>query len=172
MGRKSRSNCSGNPDGTSVRGVIGPLKMVPGRSAIVLTVAAVVAFTLPILGAGCGSEPVEVDKAANYTPETLAQELILRYRALKPNAKTPGRGPIKKASGAAVSKKSAQPTTKKRGSATIDDVLEDIGSKIALVKGSSPAATTQKMTETIVSDRSLSDSDKKALSELVGRLAD
>jgi hypothetical protein len=146
--------------------------MVPGRSAIVLTVAAVVAFTLPILGAGCGSESVEVDKAANYTPETLAQELILRYRALKPDAKTPRRGPIKKASGAAVSRKTAPPTTKKRGSATIDDVLEDIGSKIALVKGSSPAATTQKMTETIASDSSLSDSDKKALSELVGRLAD
>jgi hypothetical protein len=171
MVRKSRSICSGNPDGTSVLGVIGPFKMVPGRSAIVLTVAAVVAFTLPILGAGCGSESVEVDKAANYTPETLAQELILRYRALKPNAKTPSRGPIKKASGAAVSKKSAPPTTKKR-SATIDDVLEDIGAKIALVNGSSPAATTQKMTETIASDSSLSDSDKKALSELVGRLAD
>jgi hypothetical protein len=172
MVRKSRSICSGNPDGTSVLGVIGPFKMVPGRSAIVLTVAAVVAFTLPILGAGCGSESVEVDKAANYTPETLAQELILRYRALKPDAKTPRRGPIKKASGAAVSRKTAPPTTKKRGSATIDDVLEDIGSKIALVKESSPAATTQKMTETIASDSSLSDSDRKALSELVGRLAD
>jgi hypothetical protein len=152
--------------------VMGTLRMVPGRSASMLTVAAVVAFTLPIFGAGCGSEPFEVDKAANYTPETLAQELILRYRALKPNAKTPGRGPIKKASGAAVSKKSAQPTTKKRGSATIDDVLEDIGSKIALVKGSSPAATTQKMAESITSDSSLSDSDKKALSKLVGRLSD
>jgi hypothetical protein len=66
--------------------VMGTLRMVPGRSASMLTVAAVVAFTLPIFGAGCGSEPFEVDKAANYTPETLAQELILRYRALKPNA--------------------------------------------------------------------------------------
>ena len=146
--------------------------MVPRRSAIMLTVAATVVITLPILGAGCGSEQVEVDKAATYTPDSLAQELILRYRALKPDAKTASRRPIKKSAGAAISKKTAPPTTKKQGSATIDDVLEDIESKIALVKGSSPAETTKKMSETIASDGSLGESDKKALTELVGRLAD
>ena len=146
--------------------------MVPRRSAIMLTVAAAVVLTLPILGAGCGSEQVEVDKAATYTPDSLAQELILRYRALKPDAKTASRAPIKKSAGGAVSKKSAPSATKKQASTTIDDVLEDIGSKIALVTGSSPAATTKKMSETIASDGSLGDSDKKALTELVGRLAD
>jgi hypothetical protein len=137
-----------------------------------LSVAAAVVLTLPFLGVGCGSEQVEVDKAANYTPDSLAQELILRYRALKPDAKTASRRPIKKSAGGEISKKSAPSTAKKQGSATIDDVLEDIGSKIAIVKGSSPAETTKKMTEAIASDGSLGDSDKKVLTELVGRLAD
>jgi hypothetical protein len=137
-----------------------------------LTVAAAVVLTLPILGAGCGSEQVEVDKAATYTPDSLAQELILRYRALKPDAKTASRRPIKKSAGATIRKKTAPPTTKKQGPTTIDDVLEDIGSKIPLVTGSSPTETTKKMSETIASDGSLGDSDKKALTELMGRLAD
>ena len=146
--------------------------MVPRRSAIMLTVTAAVVLTLPILGGGCGSEEVEVDKAATYTPDSLAQELILRYKTLKPSAKTASRAPSKKSSGGAVSKKSAPSTTKKQDSPTIDGVLEDIGSKIALVKGTSPAETTKKMSEAIASDGSLGDSDKKALTELVGRLAD
>ena len=74
--------------------------MVPGRSTVLLAVAAAVVLALPILGAGCGSEQVEVDKAATYTPDSLAQELILRYRALKPDAKTAKRGSVKKSAGA------------------------------------------------------------------------
>ena len=146
--------------------------MVPGRSTVLLAVAAAVVLALPILGAGCGSEQVEVDKAATYTPESLAQELIFRYRALKPDAKTATRGSVKKSAGAAVSKKSAPSATKKQASTTIDDVLEDIGSKIALIKGQSPTETAKKMSETIASDGSLGDSDKIALTELVGRLVD
>ena len=143
-----------------------------------LTVAAAVVLTLPILGAGCGSEQLDVDKAATYTPDSLAQELILRYRALNPDSRTSTRRPKNKKSKADsaarpdLDKKGAVRTPKKRASATIDEVLDDIDSKVPLVKGSSPSETTKIMSETIASDGSLGDSDKKALTELVGRLAD
>jgi hypothetical protein len=151
--------------------------MLPGRSAITLTMAAAVVVTLPVLGAGCGRGPDEYDPAANYTPEAVAQELILRYRALSSDAKTSSRGPGRRMSAAAIAArdqadhKAKTRTTKKRGPTTIDDVLEDIDSKIALVKGTSRAETTKKVIETIASDSSLSDGEKKNLTELVGRLA-
>jgi hypothetical protein len=151
--------------------------MFPGRSAIMLTMAAAVLVTLPVLGAGCGSGPDEFDKAANYTPEAVAQELMIRYRALRPDAKTSSRGPGRRMSAAAIAArdkadhKSKTRTTKKRGPTTIDDVLEDIDDKIALVKGTSRAETTKKVIETISSDSSLPDGEKKTLTELVGRLA-
>jgi hypothetical protein len=163
--RQSRMTGSHDRDGTR-------FKMVSGRTAVMLTAAAAVVLVLPILSAGCGSGTVEIDQAANYSPESLAQELILRYRALKPDARTASLRTIKKSSAPAVSKKTAPSTTKKHRAASIDDVLEDIESKITLVKGSSPAETTRKMIETIASDGLLSDSEKKSLTEIVGRLAD
>ena len=84
----------------------------------------------------------------------------------------PSAGPSRNRPAPAVSKKSAPSATKKQASTTIDDVLEDIGSKIALIKGQSPTETAKKMSETIASDGSLDDSDKIALTELVGRLVD
>jgi hypothetical protein len=150
--------------------------MFRGRSAVMLTVAAVIVFILPMLVAGCGSPPAEFDSAANYTPDSLAQELILRYRALAPNAKSSERGTIKKtvvANQSQLSKKAAVRKTKgKSGPTTIDNVLDDIESKLTLVKGLSPAETTRKMIENISNDNSLPEADKKSLTEYVGRLAD
>jgi hypothetical protein len=152
--------------------------MIVGRSAIMFTTAAVVVLALPVLGAGCGSEPAEFDQAANYTPKALAEELILRYRALNPDAKTSKRGAANKVSAAAIAardkadRKAVTRTTKKRGPTTIDDIVEDIGYKMALIRGTSRARTAEQMIETISSDNSLAPSDKKVLSEMVGRLAD
>ena len=142
-----------------------------------MTAAVAVVFRF-CSSAGCGSEPTEIDKLANYTPETLAQELILRYRALNPEGKKSNRGPGVKLSEAAIAardkanlKKKAQ-MTKKSPSATIDDLLEDIRFKITLIKGMSAAETTKKMMDTISSDSSLPAGEKKSLTVLVGRLAD
>ncbi len=152
--------------------------MFPRRSAIVLTAEVALVLILASAGPGCGGDPPEYDKAANYTPESLAQELIIRYRALNPDSRTSSRRPKNKKSKADsaarpdLDKKGAVRTPKKRASATIDEVLDDIDSKIALVKGTSPAETTKKMNETIASDGSLTDGEKKTLTELVGRLAD
>ena len=57
------------------------------RFPIRAAVAAV--LLLPVLGSagGCGPAASEVDSAARYTPESLAQELAFRYRALTPEAK-------------------------------------------------------------------------------------
>jgi hypothetical protein len=152
--------------------------MIVGRSAVMFTTAAVVVLALPVLGAGCGSEPGEFDQAANYTPGALAEELILRYRALDSNAKTSKRGTANKISAAAIAarnkadRKAVTRTTKKRGPITIDDVVEDIGYKMVLIRGTPRAETAKQMIETISSDNSLAPSDKKVLSEMVGRLAD
>jgi hypothetical protein len=149
--------------------------LFPRRSAIVLSIAAVVVIALPILGSGCGSAPTEFDNAANYTPESLAQEVILRYRALSPKAKTAERRNKKTtvAAQSRISKKAAVTKTKgASGPTTIDNVLDDIESKLTLVKGTTPAETTKKMIETISGDSTLPDADKKALTEYVGRMAD
>jgi hypothetical protein len=152
--------------------------MIVGRSAIMFTTAAAVVLALPVLGAGCGSSPAEFDQTANYTPKALAEELIVRYRALNPDAKTSKSGTTNKISAAAVAarnkadRKAITRTTKKRGPTTIDDVVEDIGYKMVLIRGTPRAETAKQMIETISSDSSLAPSDKKVLSELVGRLTD
>ena len=149
------------------------------RGGLALVVAAVVAVTLPMVGTGCNSGTVEVDRAANYTPDSLADELIFRYRALSVAAKTAtyrgsdarsksGKG----ASAPAVSKKSVTRSTKKKGANTIDDVLEDIDSKIDLISGTPRVATKQQMVEKVSRDPSLRDTEKQELTELIGRLGD
>jgi hypothetical protein len=150
--------------------------MSRGRIAIMLTVRAMVAVTLAALGAGCGSESTEFDKATNYTPESLAQELIFRYRALRPEAQAVKPRSTKKKSGppdsSGIKKSEFAPAKEKRAPATLDDVMEDIEHKVTLIKDTGRAETTKKMIETISSDPLLKDGDKKTLTELVGRLAD
>jgi hypothetical protein len=150
--------------------------MFPARSALKMAVATAAALTLVSVVVGCGSGPADYDTAANYTAESLAQELILRYRALNPDGKTSKRGSGNRLSdetiGARnkVDKKALTRTTKKSGTTTIDDVLEDIDNKITLVTGTSRAETTKSMIEVISSDKSLAENEKKNLAELVGRL--
>ena len=55
--------------------------MVPRRYTILLTLATELMLIVlsHVIGTGCGSAPLDVDKAAlSYTPESLAQELALR----------------------------------------------------------------------------------------------
>ncbi len=153
--------------------------MFASRGILAFVVGAGVAVTLPILGAGCNSGTVEVDKSASYTPDALADELVLRFRALSGTARTASyqgsaarSKSTKGAPARAVSKKSVTRATKKKGATTIDDVLEDIDSKIDLVPGTPHVATKQQMLDKLSRDPSLRDTEKKELSELVGRLGD
>lgn len=149
------------------------------RSAIIVTAATTAVVALAVLVPGCGSEPAEFDKAANYSPDSLAQELILRYRALNPDAKNSKRGPSKGLSKQAIAARNKadtkvreKGTTKKQAAPEIDDVLDDIKYKMTLIPGTTPAETSKKMVETISGDNSLSESDKKALTEFVDRLTE
>src|SRR5436305_2682964 len=108
------------------------MSLLPSR---VRRAALVLGFVLPLVTPGCGPAAVDVDKAAQYTPESLAQELAFRYRALKPEArkstrkigtrpKSPDRTAALERARAAEKKGGDAPAAKKRsGPQTLDDVL-------------------------------------------------
>jgi hypothetical protein len=148
-----------------------------------MTAAAVVlALGLTVLGPGCGAGTPDVDKAAQYTPESLAQELAFRYRALRPETKKastrsrsrsrPTRTIADMEKAEKLQKKAAGiATTKKRsGPATLDELLDDIEDKLDLIKGTSRSDACRQMVETLSKDRSLAESDKKLLSEKLNEM--
>jgi hypothetical protein len=131
---------------------------------------------------GCGPGQPEFDKAALYTPESLAQELVLRYGALNAEARKstrkviPGSKAAKRiaavAQAAQAEKKGGNPEAAKKrtGPQTIDDVLEDIDAKIDKIPGTSRAGTCRQMIEVISKDGSLTEDDKTLLSEKLKEL--
>ena len=139
------------------------------------------AFTLvlPAIAPGCGPGSPDVDKAALYTPESLASELAFRFRALSSDAKASSRRDNsgktlaeRVARTAKAEKKGAGIKKKATGPTTIDDVLDDIDNKLDLIKGTSRSEACRKMIDSFSRDSSLTESDKKTLKELVGKLAD
>jgi hypothetical protein len=165
------------------------MRAMPARLATIAmgTVAStVLTLLLATLGAGCGPGAPEVDKAALYTPESLASEFAYRFRQLDPEAKTAAvkykrskqgqkdaerlarvdQAKNKTSGGAPAKKKQAA------GPRTLDDLLADIDSKIDLIKGVSRADACRKMAETISADASVPEDDKKRLTELVGKLGE
>jgi hypothetical protein len=162
---------------------------MPARRAaitIVLRVSSMLAFVLSALGPGCGPASTGFDKAALYTPESLAKEFAFRYRDLNPDAKAAAaryrHTPKDEKKIAAQRAKSEQaknkvtggpPEKKKKrasGPPTIDDLLADIDNKLDLIPGMSRADACRKMIETISGDNSLSEGEKQRLTELMGRL--
>ncbi len=156
------------------------------RATIPMMVA--VSMLLPLLltgpGPGCGPAAPEVDKATLYTPESLASEFALRFRALSPDTKAaavrykPKPNDEKKIAAQRARSEQAKnkltggpPARKKQtGPPTVDDLLADIDNKLDLIKGISRADACRKMIETISADASLSEGDKKRLTELVGQI--
>jgi hypothetical protein len=132
-------------------------------------------FVMPLLTPGCGPAALDVDKTAQYTPESLAQELAFRYGVLKPEArkstrkigsrsKLPDRTAALERARAAEKKGGDAPATKKRsGPQTLDDVLEDVDSKIDMIRTTPRAETCQQMIEALSKESSLTDDDKKVL---------
>jgi hypothetical protein len=149
------------------------MSLLPSR---VCAAALVLGFVLPALAPGCGPAALDVDKAAHYTPESLAQELAFRYGALKPEArkstrksgsrsKSTDRTAALERARQAEKKGSDAPAVKKRsGPQTLDDVLEDIDSKIDKIRTTARAQTCQKMIEALSRESSLADDDRKLLS--------
>jgi hypothetical protein len=150
---------------------------------MVVAVSTVLMLVLPAIMPGCGPGSLDVDKAALYTPESLASELAFRFRSLSADAKTSTRrAKLKSDKGAAERLERADKLEKKgasvkkkataKGPTTIDDVLDDIDDKLDLIKGVSRPEACRKMVDTLSQDSSLTESDKKTLTELVGKLTD
>ncbi len=154
--------------------------------AIAFAISASMAFGLYALTVipGCGGTDLDVDKAALYTPESLAAEFAFGFKALssetkatarkiKPRVdKNRGKGVL---SENAVKKGKRVGTPKKtvpKGPPTLEELVEDVDKKIDLIKGVSRSETCRKMTETISSDSTIDDSERKTLTELVGKLAE
>ena len=131
--------------------------------------------------AGCGSGELQVDKAALYTPAALAQELVFRYSALKPEGKKSKRkvtaadvkrlAAVKRAAAAEKKEGTTEANTKKAGRPrNVDDLLDEIGTKIDLIKETSRAETCRQMADAISKEGSLTDSDKQLLTEKLREL--
>jgi hypothetical protein len=148
---------------------------------MVVAISAALTLVLPAIVPGCGPASPEVDKAALYTPESLASELVFRFRALNPDAKTSSRKPKPKddkstaerlARSEKVEKKGASVKKKAAGPTNIDTVLDDIGDKLDLIKETPRPESCRKMIDAISKDNSLNEGEKKTLTDLVGQLAD
>jgi hypothetical protein len=152
------------------------------RSRVPRKAAAVLAFVIPIAGLSCGPGAPEVDKAALYTPESLAQELAFRYRALSPEAKkAPTRSRVRSQPKKSIAQlesaesrqtkgKSAETPTKKARTQDLDALLDEIEGKLNRIQGMSRSDACWKMSDTIANDRTLSDSDKSLLAEKIKEL--
>ncbi len=144
---------------------------------ITIPAALILAVLLPVLGPGCGPAAPEVDQSAEYTPESLAQELAFRFRSLNPELKKSTRRPVRRSKSdksvadlersEKTSKKSqGAPVAKQRaGLPTVDDLLDDVGFKLDKIKVTPRAESYQKLIEAISKDNSLNEADKKLLSE-------
>jgi hypothetical protein len=139
--------------------------------------AMIFGLVLPALATGCGPGAPEVDKSALYTPESLADELAFRYRALKPDARKFSRaaGSASKSAKRAADLDRARQAEKKGGGAeepkkrdgppTLDDVMADVESKIDKVQGTPRPDVCRKMIEILSKDASLSEADRKLLTD-------
>ncbi len=165
------------------------MQQIPSASRVSISVAVLAAaastIALAILVPGCGSSAPEVDKSVEYTPESLAAELALRFRALSPTAQA-----AKRTRSARVEKgrterlaRSEQaknkvlggaPAKKKKGpsASPLDDLLDDVENKLSLIKGMSRPDVCRKMLETISADTSLAQTDRDKLRELVSGMAE
>jgi len=159
--------------------------MFAHRYAILLALATTLVLTLlsPVVGTGCGPGTLDVDKAALYTPDSLAREFALRFVALNPAAKkVKPRFKSKPMSAKSIAEREGADQAKKKvvgavtkkqsGPPTIDDLLADIDNKLNLIKGASRSDACRKMVDTISQDDSLTASDKTTLTELVGKLSE
>ena len=72
---------------------------------MLVAASTVLMLVVPAALPGCRSDQLEVDKAALYTPESLASELAFRYQALNGDAKNSTRKPLSRSDKAAAEKR-------------------------------------------------------------------
>jgi len=141
------------------------------RLAASLAIAAAIACAA---AGGCGSS-AEFDKATQYSPETLAQELAFRYKALSPSAKAATkrrdvpnkkRGDVMKVSDEQSQVKSqAKAAAKKAPAANVDEVLDEIDAKASKITGQARAEVFNKIADAIDKDASMEAADRQTLAD-------
>jgi hypothetical protein len=139
-----------------------------------VTLPAILAAVVGLAAPGCGPEAPIHDPATRYTPESLAQELVFRFNALKPGAKALSKGgPVKKdkEAEARAQTKSKEPT-KQAADPTLDGLLAEIDAKARLVSGTTRPETLKKVSSLVAAHPSVTGADKRLLAEGMGRLAD
>jgi hypothetical protein len=142
------------------------LTAVFGPAAVLLT-----------LSAGCGGEP-QFGRETQYTPESVAQELAFRFKALPVSGKTSTRvrRPRKQAVASKADEKSAvksqaKAASKKPLARTADDLLDDAETKAGLVPGMHRVEALKKVREAVSRDRSLGETDRKTLVDRLDEMA-
>lgn len=135
-----------------------------------VALALAMAWTL----AGCGSV-AEHDKAVDYTPESLAQELAFRYRSLADSKKKVSKGWSKAIAATereAAAKGRPATATKKAQVENADDMLDEIAAKALKIRSAPPAEIFQKMADAVSRDQSLGEKDRQTLAGKLEEMAE
>lgn len=159
-----------------------------------LTASAALALVLSSLWLpGCvRDEQADVAELSRYTPENLAQELLLRYKASlqKPGAAAKASTKAKEVSKTATKAKDADadkikaaeakygpdihsrpPTAVEKG-VTVEDLAKNVARKIKLVEGETPRAVLAKINKAVDADPDLSLADKDKLQDALSAALD
>ncbi|WP_165246829.1 hypothetical protein [Paludisphaera soli] len=140
--------------------------------------AAALVLATAWLAPGCGTPP-EFDKAVEYTPESLAQELALRTKSLAPSARKADKKRTSAPKGAAAPGYVAEPETKAQSKgqtkkaevADLDDVLDDIEAKGRSIKALPAAEVFAKTADAVSKDQTLDAKDRDLLVEKLREMA-
>ena len=116
-----------------------------------------------IVGAalGCSDAPPAFDPLVNYTPESLAAELSLRYAALSPAARDAAPTPAKRPRGPVEAGK--KEATKEAATETLATVLDDINAKAAAIPGMTPAAARAAVADRVAADPAIASGHKQRI---------
>lgn len=150
----------------------------PDGFALALSMVLSLAMAVSIVNAGCGPGDPTFDKATQYTPESLAQEFLFRYKGMNIKPKR-APAPPKRSKGTMTAeqqeklatKSKDQSKTKKQNSGTLDGLLEDIAMKAETVKDSTPSKVLKDVAAIVGKDTFVPEADRKILVERIEGVA-
>lgn len=135
------------------------------------------AVTLVALAISCAGEP-EFNRETRYTPQTVAQELVFRFKALPVAGKTSTKvrkarksAPAPNAEEKGAVKSQAKAAPKKQLARTVDDLLDDVEAKVGLITGMPRTEALKKVIEAVSVDRTLDPDDRKMLTTRLDEMA-
>ncbi len=118
---------------------------------------------------GCGPEAPKFDPATRYTPDSLAQELAFRLKALGPR-RSAARPSTRKAVGREVGK-SAE-ATKAAPAETLDDLVAETARKANTIPGLPTAEALKQVADAIGRETSIAEPDRRRIAELLNHPAE